>query len=374
MKQNPIVSIAIPAYNKPEYTRKTLKSIIEQTYRPIEIVLSDDASPEPLEPLVNEIAQHQDQNLTIKFFRQETNLGPMQNIIFSMFKCKGKYMVLLPHDDWFTDPLFIQETIEIMETTSDCNLCCANSIYEDTGYEDTGGRKVNAKLPDYLDAEDSWKIIEGDKYINLLERGISAQAYSAIVCNWEVLKKLGGYQYPFCLDENITKPWGILPDEGFCFQFLLSSAGSVAVTNKVVSICGMPLDSYSKTAAWKNVVGQALFVLMYNVYKADLKGKYSYAAKKRAKEIIFRWPAERINLKLLKHYRFKPEATYLLTKSFLIGFWKNIKKIKHYTTKYLKMAIRDGDYTEISRLYHNCREQVRERGFFSILMRYLTPF
>ena len=68
MEEKPLVSIAIPAYNKPEYTRKTLKSIVEQTYRPIEVVLSDDASPEPLEPLVNEIARYQDDNLAVKLF------------------------------------------------------------------------------------------------------------------------------------------------------------------------------------------------------------------------------------------------------------------------------------------------------------------
>ena len=49
-----LVSVVIPAYNSPDYTRKTIESVIAQTHRPIEIILSDDNSPISLKPLVDE--------------------------------------------------------------------------------------------------------------------------------------------------------------------------------------------------------------------------------------------------------------------------------------------------------------------------------
>ena len=367
MTEKPLVSVVIPAYNKPDYTRKTLKSIIEQTYRPLEVVLSDDGSPETLEPLVREVAHNQVDGFSIRFFRHETNLGPMSNIIFSLYKANGKYIVLMPHDDWFIDSLFLQEAVEIMESNKDCNMCCANSFVESRE-----GAKMNEKLPDHLGAENTWKIVEGDKYIRMLEREIKYQACSAIVCNWGVLKNMGGYQYPFTLSESITEPMGILADEGFVHHFLLSSIGSVAVTNKVVSVRGQPSDSYSQTEAWRDVVGQALFMLMYNVYKADLTGKYSRAVKKRAKEIIFRWPVERINLKIIKHYRYNPEVIYLMLKSHMYYLPRKIKYIQYF--RYLKKIVKSGDYKEFKRLFKKFREKIREQGLFNVIKRVLSPF
>ena len=43
-----LVSVVIPAYDNPEYTRKTIESVINQTHRPIEIIISDDKSPNSL--------------------------------------------------------------------------------------------------------------------------------------------------------------------------------------------------------------------------------------------------------------------------------------------------------------------------------------
>ena len=53
MEKN-LVSVVIPAYDKPDYTRKTIQSIINQSHRPIEIILSDDNSPNSLKVLVDE--------------------------------------------------------------------------------------------------------------------------------------------------------------------------------------------------------------------------------------------------------------------------------------------------------------------------------
>ena len=174
------------------------------------------------------------------------------------------------------------------------------------------------KFPDYSNVENSWKIINGDEYINLLVSHSIIPASSAIVSNWEVLKNLGGFQYPFCLDESMSIPMGFQSDEGYCHQFLLSSIGSVAVTNKVIGVRGRPSEAYSRSTVWRKDIGQVQFLLMYNVYKADLKGKYSDIVKKKAKEWIFIWPVRRIILNMIKHYNYNPEVIYLYFKSYAV--------------------------------------------------------
>ena len=56
----PVVSIFVPAYNNPVYSKKTLQSIVEQNYRPIELLFLDDCSPTPLEPMVEEFRKRRD--------------------------------------------------------------------------------------------------------------------------------------------------------------------------------------------------------------------------------------------------------------------------------------------------------------------------
>ena len=129
--EKPLVSIMIPAYNLPEYTRKTLQSIVEQEYRPIEVVLSDDCSPVSLEPLVEEFRHYESDVFTIRYYRQETNLR-VDNVMFLFDRLAGKFFLYMPHDDWLTDSKFLVETVDIMESNPECYLCVANSVLEKT--------------------------------------------------------------------------------------------------------------------------------------------------------------------------------------------------------------------------------------------------
>ena len=74
-KQSEKVTILLPAYNNPNYTRKTLKSIISQTYRPIELIFIDDNSPVSLKPLFDEFfSMNKDKTLIAKYYRNKINL------------------------------------------------------------------------------------------------------------------------------------------------------------------------------------------------------------------------------------------------------------------------------------------------------------
>lgn len=66
------VSVIIPIYNAEKYLRKTLDSILVQTYKDIEIVLVDDCSNDDSANIIKEYIQKYPE---IVYFLQETNQG-----------------------------------------------------------------------------------------------------------------------------------------------------------------------------------------------------------------------------------------------------------------------------------------------------------
>ena len=94
-----MVSVVIPAYNQPTYLRGALKSVWEQTYRPIEVIVADDCSPSSLEPVIGDFTGMEDEHFKIRYFRHAQNLGVIENFHSGVAQAKGKYLVPLPHDN-----------------------------------------------------------------------------------------------------------------------------------------------------------------------------------------------------------------------------------------------------------------------------------
>lgn len=315
-KEWPLISVIIPAYNLPDYTRKTLHSIVEQEYRPIEILISDDCSPISLEPLVEEFRMFESNNFYIKYFRQTKNLRH-DNMTFLFDRCTGKYFCNIQHDDWWIDKNFLFEAVKLMEDYPDCHMCVANSEIEGTN----GQTMIN--LGGKLNTGGKWRVIEGDVYMKLFgANGIGFQARSGIVIDVLAARSFEILRYPYNISESLAKELSIMSDDGFSFQFLLSSIGSIAITEKVVGVRGMPSTSYSKALGWDKFEGQALFIIYYNLYRSDMKGKYATKVKQRAKEFIFHFPVEKLNRKILKHFNYSLEVVWLMSLSYLLYIFR----------------------------------------------------
>ncbi|PLZ98392.1 glycosyl transferase [Fischerella thermalis CCMEE 5268] len=97
--KTPLVSIITPTYNRPDYLKQALKSAISQTYQNIEIIVSDNCSPENPQAIVESFNDPR-----IRFSRNETNLGMLPNTIKAFKMARGKYVAALLDDDlWEED-------------------------------------------------------------------------------------------------------------------------------------------------------------------------------------------------------------------------------------------------------------------------------
>jgi len=66
----PLVSIVTPTYNRPEYLKLALISAVQQTYKNIEIIVSDNCSPQNPESIIKSF-----EDSRIRFVRNQSNLG-----------------------------------------------------------------------------------------------------------------------------------------------------------------------------------------------------------------------------------------------------------------------------------------------------------
>lgn len=96
-KENHLVTIGIPTYNRPEGLYRLLNNVTEQTFKNLEIIVSDNCSPgTQTEKVVREFIKNDSR---IQYFRQSKNIGPTKNLNYLLKISKGKYFMWLADDD-----------------------------------------------------------------------------------------------------------------------------------------------------------------------------------------------------------------------------------------------------------------------------------
>lgn len=105
---SPLVTAIIPAYNRPERTKRAVKSVVDQSYEPIEVILVDDDSTPPLEDSV--FPEHS--SLTnSQIITHETNRGANAARNTGIDAASGEYLAFLDSDDeWAPDKIAKQVT------------------------------------------------------------------------------------------------------------------------------------------------------------------------------------------------------------------------------------------------------------------------
>lgn len=116
MERHPLVSVGIPTYNRPELLKTALDRITGQTYKNLEIIVSDNCSPNPkVEEVVREF---QKRDSRVQYFRQSKNIV-FGNFIFVLEKATAEYFMWAADDDEWE-----KEFIEV---------CLNNSIEKNVG-------------------------------------------------------------------------------------------------------------------------------------------------------------------------------------------------------------------------------------------------
>ncbi|MBK8609660.1 MAG: glycosyltransferase family 2 protein [Chitinophagaceae bacterium] len=95
-KGTPLVTVAMATYNGEKYIRTQLNSILDQTYRSIEIVITDDAS---ADNTVSIIKEYQTDHPFIKLHINQENSGVTKTFENSIRAASGDFIAIADQDD-----------------------------------------------------------------------------------------------------------------------------------------------------------------------------------------------------------------------------------------------------------------------------------
>ncbi len=96
---NELVSIIVPIYNVSEYLERCIKSLINQTYKNIEIVLVNDGSTDNSLDICKKY-QNKDKRIVVL---DKTNGGLSDARNYGIERAKGQYITCVDSDDYVTD-------------------------------------------------------------------------------------------------------------------------------------------------------------------------------------------------------------------------------------------------------------------------------
>jgi glycosyltransferase involved in cell wall biosynthesis len=117
----------MPTYNHGKYIHEAVLSVLNQSYRNIELIICDNASTDETPEIIHSISDSR-----IKYYRNDKNIGPGGNIDLCLSHAIGQYIAFLASDDLFA-PTKLQKQIEILQTHPEVGavLTHASVINED---------------------------------------------------------------------------------------------------------------------------------------------------------------------------------------------------------------------------------------------------
>lgn len=135
MKNKGLISVIVPVYNVRKYIEKCIYSIINQTYKNLEIIIIDDGSTDGSETLCDKF-KDKDQRVIVL---HQKNSGQSRARNKGLEIASGEYIGFVDADDWI-DNDFFEKLIEKSEK-EDLDMCvCNRKIFSEQGkmlYETT---------------------------------------------------------------------------------------------------------------------------------------------------------------------------------------------------------------------------------------------
>lgn len=117
--QEPLVTVGLTTYNRPEGLEQSLKSIVNQTYKNLEIIVSENYSGS--NAIKRIIQKYLKKDKRIIYYQHKPNKGIHFNFKFVLKEASGKYFTWAADDDYWA-PEYISNLVRELETHRDAGV------------------------------------------------------------------------------------------------------------------------------------------------------------------------------------------------------------------------------------------------------------
>ena len=118
-KKKPLVSVLMNCYNVEKFIHKAIKSVLQQSYKRIELIILDDASKDKTLQIIKSF---KDKRIRLFLNKKHLGLGPSR--LKAIKKIKGDYVAISDADD-YNSLKRIEKQLKILQSDKNISLVCS---------------------------------------------------------------------------------------------------------------------------------------------------------------------------------------------------------------------------------------------------------
>jgi glycosyltransferase involved in cell wall biosynthesis len=201
---DPLVTVAIPTFNRASLLRECVASALSQTYSNFEVLVSDNASTDDTQEMLSEFTDSR-----LRVVRQPTNIGLLPNWNACLENARGDYVVVVSDDDTIA-PWLLERCIALVRDHPQIPIVVALSDL----HLASRGQTYAARTSRYLQTG----IQDGTDILLAYLRGeIGVIATCSVMLRTEAVRAGGGFplDFPATADVAAWAPLLFLGEAGF---------------------------------------------------------------------------------------------------------------------------------------------------------------
>ena len=192
----PAISIGMPVYNGADHLGQALESLLAQSCRNFEIIISDNASSDTTSEIITEFAKR---DARIRPVRQDENIGAVANFKCVLELAKAPFFMWAAYDDWH-DANYLEALLEALEKNPDAEMAVPRIIQkrkDGTVAEDT----ATPPMPDKT------RIGRISRMLSLTRGGSIYGLYRTEPLRRAYARSLAGFPFVWAADHLIIFPF-----------------------------------------------------------------------------------------------------------------------------------------------------------------------